>query len=91
MGLVFTYALTYGGALLALFNPFYGLLVYVCFAIIRPEFMWSWSVPEGNYSRIVAMGLLVGWAIRGFGRWRFGGRAGSSPPWCASGCGRSSA
>jgi probable O-glycosylation ligase (exosortase A-associated) len=71
-GLLFTYALTYGGALLSLFNPFYGLLVYVSFAIIRPEYMWSWSVPEGNYSRVVAVGLLAGWAFRGFGRWRFG-------------------
>src|SRR5260370_51426 len=71
-GLLFTYALTYGGASIALFNPFYGLLVYVCFAIIRPEYMWPWSVSEGNYSRIVALGLLAGWALRGFGRWKFG-------------------
>jgi probable O-glycosylation ligase (exosortase A-associated) len=34
--------------------------------------MWYWSVPAGNYSRIVALALLLGWAIRGFGRWRFG-------------------
>jgi len=29
-------------------------------------------VPEGNYSKILAFGLLVGWAIRGAGDWRFG-------------------
>lgn len=71
-GLIFTYALTYGGALASLFDPFVGLLVYTCFAIIRPEYMWFWSVPQGNYSRIVAIGLLIGWALRGFGDWRFG-------------------
>jgi probable O-glycosylation ligase (exosortase A-associated) len=71
-GLLFTYLMTYGGALVALFNPFYGLLIYVCLGIIKPEAMWYWSVPEGNYSRIVALGLLVGWAVGGFGRWRFG-------------------
>ncbi len=71
-GLIFTYGLCYGGALVSLFNPFVGLLVYVCFAIIRPEHLWYWSVPEGNYSRIVAMGLLAGWAVRGFGTWQFG-------------------
>ena len=60
-GLIFTYAMTYGGALVALFNPFYGLLVYVCFAIIRPDYMWYWSIPQGNYSRTVALGLLAGW------------------------------
>src|SRR4030095_2611495 len=40
--------------------------------IIRPEAMWYWSVPAGNYSRIVAIALLVGWALNGFGNWRFG-------------------
>ena len=53
-------------------NPFYGLLVYFCFAIVKPESMWYWSVPAGNYSRVVAMALLVGWAIQGFGSWEFG-------------------
>src|SRR5262245_20035848 len=71
-GLIITYLLTYGGALYALFNPFVGLLIYVCFAIIRPESLWHWSVPAGNYSRIVAIGLLVGWALRGLGTWDFG-------------------
>jgi putative inorganic carbon (HCO3(-)) transporter len=71
-GLIFTYALTYGGAVVALFNPFYGLLVYICFAIIKPDAMWFWAVPQGNYSRIVAVALLVGWALHGFGRWSWG-------------------
>jgi probable O-glycosylation ligase (exosortase A-associated) len=71
-GLLFTYALTYGGAAVSLFNPYVGLLIYVCFAIIRPESLWFWSVPAGNYSRIVAIALLIGWALRGFGRWQFG-------------------
>jgi probable O-glycosylation ligase (exosortase A-associated) len=71
-GLLFTYLLTYGGAIGSLFNPFVGLLAYISFAIIRPQHMWFWSVPEGNYSRIVAIGLLIGWAIKGFGSWEFG-------------------
>jgi hypothetical protein len=70
-GLLFTYALTYGGALIALVNPFFGLLVYVCFAIIRPEYLWYWSVESGgNYSRIVAGVFIVGWVIQAFLRWR---------------------
>ena len=71
-GLIFTYGLCYGGALVSLFNPFVGLLIYVCFAIVKPEQMWFWSVPQGNYSRIVAVALLAGWAGKGFGRWQFG-------------------
>jgi O-antigen ligase len=71
-GLLFTYLLTYGGVVVSLFNPFVGLLIYVCFAIVKPESLWFWSVPQGNYSRIVAIGLLAGWALNGFGNWRLG-------------------
>lgn len=71
-GLLFTYLLTYGGALASLINPYVGFLVYVCFAIIRPESLWYWSVPPGNYSRIIAIALLAGWALHGFGDWRLG-------------------
>src|SRR5688572_14583917 len=71
-GLIFTYALTYGGAALSLFNPFYGLLAYVTFAILRPEHLWPWSVSVGNYSRVVAIAMLVGWGLHGFGNWNFG-------------------
>src|SRR5437660_11446700 len=70
--LIFTYLLTYGGALVSLFNPFVGLLIYVCFAILKPDVIWYWSVPPGNYSRIVAIGLLVGWALNGFGNGQLG-------------------
>lgn len=75
-GLLFTYLLTYGGAAVSLFNPFVGLLIYICFAIVKPESMWYWAVPEGNYSRVVAGGLLAGWVLQGFGRWQLG-RAGA--------------
>jgi probable O-glycosylation ligase (exosortase A-associated) len=71
-GIAFTYLMTYGGSVLALWRPFYGLLIYVCFAIIKPDAMWEGLVPQGNYSRIVGLALLAGWAIHGFGNWRFG-------------------
>jgi probable O-glycosylation ligase (exosortase A-associated) len=72
-GLLFTILLSYGGAAASPFRPFYGLLIYVSFAILRPETLWFWSVPQGgNYSRILAGGMLLGWALHGFGRWRLG-------------------
>jgi len=71
-GLLFTYIATYGGSVAALFNPFIGLLIYICFAIIKPDMLWHWSVPQGNYSRIIAISLLMGWVLQGFGSWRFG-------------------
>ena len=71
-GLVFTYLLCYGGAVASIFKPWYGLLVYIIFSILKPDALWHWSVPQGNYSRIVAIALLVGWAFNGFGHWNFG-------------------
>jgi O-antigen ligase len=71
-GLIFTYVLTYGGALISLFNPFYGLLIYICFAILKPPALWPWSVPVGNYSRIIGIAFLIGWAVNGFGDGRLG-------------------
>ena len=70
--LAFTYGLTYGGVLASLLRPYVALLIYVCFAIIKPDSLWSWTVPEGNYSRIVALGLLGGWILNGCGSWALG-------------------
>jgi O-antigen ligase len=66
-GLLFTYVLTYGGSVISLINPFYGLLIYICFAIVKPPALWHWSVPVGNYSRVIGIAFLLGWAINGFG------------------------
>lgn len=71
-GLLFVYALTYGGAIVSLFRPWYGLLIYITFAILRPEALWHWSVPRGDYSLIIAITFLIGWALSGFGSWRIG-------------------
>jgi hypothetical protein len=57
--LLFTYLLAYGGALVSLFNPFVGFLTYVCFAILKPDDLWWWSVPQGNYSRVEAGGCVA--------------------------------
>jgi probable O-glycosylation ligase (exosortase A-associated) len=71
--LVFTFLLSYGGAVVSLIRPFHGLLIYICFAIVRPESIWFWALPPGgNYSRILAVGMLIGWALHGFGSWKFG-------------------
>ena len=75
-GLILTYFLTYGGALVSLGRLFVGLLIYICFAIVKPEALWYWSVPRGNYSRIIAGALLVAWVLHGFGNWRLGRASG---------------
>jgi len=60
-GLLFTYGMTAAGALLGLFCPFYGLLAYVSFAILKPDAMWPWSVPPARYSLAIAGCMLIGW------------------------------
>lgn len=71
-GLLFTYVLSYGGAIISLFRPFHGLLIYVCFAILKPPALWPWAVPPGNYSRVIGVAFLLGWAMNGFGDGRLG-------------------
>jgi O-antigen ligase len=71
-GLIFTYVMTYGGGAVALMNPYVGLLIYCSFAIIKPDSMWAWAVPSGNYSRIIAICLIIGWVRQGLGDWSFG-------------------
>lgn len=72
-GLIFTYVLAYGGAVAALFRPWYGLLIYVCFSIIKPESLWHWAFSGGgNFSRVIFFGLFFGWLINGCGNWNLG-------------------
>ena len=72
IGQILTFLMAYGGAAVALVKPFYGLLVYVAFAIVRPEFLFGGSVAPSNNSRVIGIAMLIGWAINGFGKWRFG-------------------
>src|SRR5262245_51333418 len=71
-GLIFTYAMTYGGAVVSLINPFYGFLIYVAFANLKPDALWWYSIPVGNYSRTIAAAFLAGWVLHGTGSWKFG-------------------
>lgn len=72
LGLLFTYGLTFFGAVAGIIRPYYALLIYVSFAVLKPEALWPWSVPEQPYSRIVAISMLIGWGFLGFGSWQFG-------------------
>ena len=66
-GFIFTYFLSYGGSVVALFNPFIGLCIYYCYVVLRPQDLWFYSLPQGaSYSRYVALATLVGWGLQGF-------------------------
>jgi probable O-glycosylation ligase (exosortase A-associated) len=66
---LFTYALTAAGTLLGLVVPYYGLLTYIALSVLRPTDLWG--VPAGNYSRIVALAVIVGWILQGCGSFHF--------------------
>jgi len=69
-GWLFTNLATAVGVCYGWLNPFFGLMVYTAFAILRPPFLWFWSWPGGDaprYSFYIALSTLVGWTIKGFG------------------------
>ncbi len=66
-GLLFIYAMTAFGVLGGLVAPIIGLFVYVGFATLRPQFLWSFAGDLGGISQYVAIAMLIGWAAKGFG------------------------
>jgi len=71
-GLLFTYALTAFGVIGAIRSPVIGLYVYVAFAVMRPQFLWSFAGDLDGISWAVGVAMLASWAARGFGKWQFG-------------------
>jgi O-antigen ligase len=68
--LIFIICMTGGGAIASLFRPYIGFLIYVCFAIIKPDALWGWAIPQAGYSRYIGIALFVGWILNGCGRWQ---------------------
>lgn len=66
-GLIFTYLLTYGGSVVALFEPFVGICIYYAFAVLRPQVLWYYSLPpDMPFSKYVALATMAGWVFKGF-------------------------
>jgi probable O-glycosylation ligase (exosortase A-associated) len=71
-GLILTYAIATLASIGALRNPLLGLYAYVGFAILRPQAIFGWAGDLDGVSFMVGVALLIGWAVKGFGSWRFG-------------------
>jgi O-antigen ligase len=66
-GLLLTFVLAGGGSVIALARPFVGACVYCLFAVLRPQVMWSFSLPpDVAFSQYLAGATLLGWAVKGF-------------------------
>src|SRR5262249_27715091 len=58
--LVFMLVATGIGTLGALVSPFYGVAVYYLFAVLRPQSLWEWALPEGvQWSYYVALSTIL--------------------------------
>lgn len=71
LGLLFTLALTAYGVGYGWMNPVAGLMVYYCFAVLRPPYLWFWSVGQtgGRFMFLVAAATILGWLLKGMGDW----------------------
>lgn len=69
-GWIFTHLLTIAGVCVGWLNPFFGLMVYTGFAVLRPTYLWFWSFDPHDPPRLslyIAGSTLLGWAINGLG------------------------
>lgn len=69
-GWLFTNALAAMGVCYGWLNPFFGLMVYVAFAVLRPAWLWFWAFDAYNaprYSLYIGIAVLIGWLLRSFG------------------------
>ncbi|MFO0811530.1 MAG: O-antigen ligase family protein [Gemmataceae bacterium] len=71
-GSAITILIAFGGAAVGLFRPYIGFLAYVCLGLLGAEDLWGHALPSLSYSKVIAGGMLLGWAFHGFGSWRFG-------------------
>jgi probable O-glycosylation ligase (exosortase A-associated) len=71
-GLIITYALAIVGTIGSLRSPIIGLFVYVFFAILRPQFIFSFAGDLSGISFWVGVAMLAGWVLHRFGSWQFG-------------------
>jgi len=59
--LVFMVAMTLLGSVgVFVISPFWGVFVYYLYAVLRPQFMWQWSLPPGvSWSLYVAVPTII--------------------------------
>jgi O-antigen ligase len=72
IGLILTYILTYGGAIVGVFNPFVGVCIFWLFDIVRPQYLFSWAGLQGDFSQTIAIATIAGWVLKRFGNWNLG-------------------
>lgn len=49
-----------GGTAAAMSHPFFGILPYYVLSILKPQFLWSYSLPDFRWSLLAAGGAVLG-------------------------------
>ncbi len=49
-----------GGTFAALSHPFFGILPYYVLSILKPQFLWNYSLPDLRWSLLAAGGAILG-------------------------------
>ena len=58
---LFMVVLLVAGSLGSLYHPFWGVLLYYTFAVLRPQYLWDWTLPQGvRWSLFAAGAVLLG-------------------------------
>jgi O-antigen ligase len=67
VGAVFTLGLSAYICFAALSRPYVGLIGYFGWAILKPEYLWAWSLPQDlGLQKYIAIATFLGWALQGF-------------------------
>lgn len=72
--LIFMIAALFAGTVGAVYHPFWGVLVYYGFAVLRPQYLWEWSLPQGWRWSLMAAGVVVLGVVSNLPRVLLGGR-----------------
>ena len=69
-GWLFTNLLGLAGTGYGWLNPFFGLMIFYMFSILKPTWLWFWvDYPTQRYSLFIGLSMLIGWFMQGMGNW----------------------
>jgi probable O-glycosylation ligase (exosortase A-associated) len=52
----------------AIYHPFWGVMLYYGFAVLRPQYMWKWTLPDGMRWSLMAAAAAVMGAVLNFNK-----------------------
>ncbi len=67
MGVILVGGLLVFICITALYKPHFGLIGYFGWVILKPEYLWAWTLPQDlGLQKYIVSATLLGWVVRGF-------------------------